>query len=264
MTNRTVLQRPLMAFVLMALAPLILTACANQPDMQQLRKENAQLELELERSSDKVSVLREREDQLEKEIEERERMINVLRTEKSSRVEESAELRGLVREFVQGQIDSYREFLLQADLLDYVGGELVSRSRRNDEALTLVDLAHPIPRPGTLTGVAGYFEAKGEVTVSVLRPVEDDKLVIVWQSPPIEIEQSGEARLNFPVTVGVEPGDVMAYGFSGPVPAGYDRGTGDTRFQKATLTVGSVIDPEALKGGGENRSYSLGVFGLLN
>lgn len=276
MTNRTILRRSLMALYprlplmalyprlpLMALTPLLLTACATQPDVQQLRQENAQLEQEVEQASDQISEFRVREEQLRAELEERKRIIGVLRTEKSSRVEESTELRGLVREFVQNQIDSYREFLFQADLLDYVGGELVSRSQRGDEALTLVDLAHPIPKAGTLTGVAGYFEASGEVAVSVLRPVGEE-LVVVWRSPPVVIEQSGEVRASFPVTVGVEPGDLLAYEFSGPVPVGFDRGTGNTRFQRANLTVGSTINPDNLKGEEESRSYSLGVFGLLN
>lgn len=268
MMNRTVVRRPQLEGLgfrttLMALIPLVLTACVSQPDIQQLRQENTQLEQEIERASDQISELRVREEQLLGELEERKRVIGVLTTEKSSRVEESTELRGLVREFVQGQIDSYREFLFQADLLDYVGGELMSRSQRGDEALTLVDLAHPIPKPGTLTGVAGYFETPGEVSVSVLRPVEEE-LVVVWQSPPIAVEQSGEVRVSFPVTVGVEPGDVLAYGFSGPVPVGFDRGTGNTRFQRAPLTVGSMVAPDELKGADENRSYSLGVVGLLN
>lgn len=269
MMNRTVVRRPqfkglrFRTPLLTVLVPLALTACVTQPDIQQLRQENAQLEREVEQASDQISELRVREEQLLTELEERKRVIGVLTTEKSSRVEESTELRGLVREFVQEQIDSYREFLFQADLLDYVGGELMSRSERGGEALTLVDLAHPVPKAGTLTGVAGYFEAPGEVTVSVLRPVEE-QLVVVWQSPPIDVEQNGEVRVSFPVTVGVEPGDVLAYGFSGPVPVGFDRGTGNTRFQRARLTVGSTVDPDDLKGADENRSYSLGVFGLLN
>lgn len=251
--------RPLSLIVV----PLVLTACMAQPGVKELQENNAELERQLEQASDEISDMRVREERLRSELEERERVIGVLQSEKSSRVEESTELRGLVRNFVQEQIDSYRGFLMQADLLDYIGSELVSRSRRGEEALTLVDLAHPMPKAGTLTGVAGYFEAPGEVVVSVLRPV-GEQLVVVWESPATAISGSGEVRVSFPVTVGVEPGDIIAYEFAGAVPVSFDIGTGDTRYQREPLTVGAMVDPEELDGEKEHRAYSIGVFGLLN
>ncbi|ROQ19632.1 hypothetical protein EDC38_0217 [Marinimicrobium koreense] len=255
------------AVIARRISPLIvtlsLTACLTQPNVKALRDENNQLQRQLDQASDEITDMRVREEQLRAELEERNRVIDVLSTEKSSRAQESSQLRGLVRDFVQSQIDSYRDFLLQSDLLDYVGGELVSRAHRGEESRTLVDLANPIPRSGTLTGVAGYFESPGQLVVKVLRPV-DDSLVVVWESLPVEAEQSGVVRLSFPVSVGVDEGDIIAYQFDGVVPVSFDRGTGDTRFQREGLTLGSLVEPEELAGADERRAYSIGVLGLLN
>ncbi|UZJ44917.1 hypothetical protein OOT55_02355 [Marinimicrobium sp. C6131] len=245
------------------LMTLGLTACLAQPNVKALRDENAQLQRQLNQASDEITDMRVREERLRTELSERNRVIDVLSTEKSSRVQESSQLRALVRDFVQAQIDSYRDFLLQSDLLDYVGGELVSRAHRGEESRTLVDLANPIPRSGTLTGMAGHFESPGQLVVKVLRPVEEN-LVVVWESLPIRAEQSGLVRLSFPVSVGVDEGDIIAYQFDGVVPISFDRGTGDTRFQREGLTLGSIVEPEALAGADERRAYSIGVLGLLN
>ncbi len=243
--------------------PLGLTACLTQPNVKELRDENSQLQRQLDQASDEITDMRVREERLLTELSERNRVIDVLSTEKSSRVRESSQLRSLVRDFVEAQIDSYRDFLLQSDLLDYVGGELVSRSHRGEESRTLVDLANPIPRSGTLTGMAGYFESSAQLVVKVLRPVQDE-LVVVWESKPISTEQSGVVRLSFPVSVGVDEGDIIAYQFDGAVPISYDRGTGNTRFQREGLTLGSMVEPDDLAGAEERRAYSIGVLGLLN
>ncbi len=249
--------------VLALLIPLSLTGCLTQPNVKALQDENTQLQRQLNQASDEITDMRVREERLRSELSERNRVIDVLSTEKSSRVQESSQLRGLVRDFVQEQIDSYRDFLLQSDLLDYVGGELVSRSHRGEESRTLVDLGNPIPTSGTLTGMAGYFESPGQLVVKVLRPVQGN-LVVVWESIPISAEQAGLVRLSFPVSVGVDKGDVIAYQFDGVVPISFDQGTGDTRFQREGLTLGSVVEPDDLAGAEERRAYSIGVLGLLN
>lgn len=258
MKPAVILKRTLALFI-----PLGLSACLTQPNVKELQDDNALLQRQLDQASDEITDMRVREEQLQAELEERNRVIDVLSTEKTSRVQESTQLRALVRDFVQEQIDSYQGFLLQSDLLDYVGGELVSRAHRGEESRTLIDLDNPVPKSGTLTGMAGYFESPGQLVVKVLRPVQDN-LVVVWESQPINAEQSGLVRLSFPVSVGVDEGDIIAYQFDGVVPVSFDRGTGDTRFQREGLTLGSQVDTDELAGAEERRAYSIGVLGLLN
>lgn len=248
----------------MTLLLIGLTGCVSQPNLEQLRAENERLEQQLDQASGQISDLRVREQGLREDLSERERVIEVLETEKSSRTEVASHLRSSIRAFVQDQIDSYQDFLLQADLLDYVGGELVERANRSEEeSRTLVDLANPMPSSGTLTGMSAHFLDSGRLVVKVLRPIEDE-LVVIWESMEIEVAQTGVQRFSFPVSVGVEAGDVVAYRFSGPVSVSYDRGTGDTRYQRENLPLGSTVKKKDLAGADEHRAYSIGVFGLLN
>src|SRR5690606_11768928 len=120
-----------------------------------------------------------------------------------SRIQESSVLRGQVRRFVQNQIDAYKDFLVQGGLLDYVGGELVERANVEQRPAFIVDLANPVPRPGTLTGVGAHFVQPGRFSVKVLRRV-DQNLVVIWDSKPLTVTQPGINRINFAVGVGVE------------------------------------------------------------
>jgi hypothetical protein len=244
-------------------AALLLGACQTQPNIKQMEDSNRQLKAELEKANVQIQQLQERESKLTQELNERERVISVLGTEKTSRIQESSELRGQVRRFVQYQIDAYRDFLVQGGLLDYVGGELVERANREEKAIQLVDLANPIPKAGTLTGVGGHFLKPGSFSVKVLRQV-DQNLVAIWDSKPIRIHQPGLNRINFAVSVGVEQGDVIAYYLHEGSLVTFDEGTGDTRFQTDELRPGSVVRTASLQGEKRRRAYSLGVYGLLN
>ena len=233
------------------------------PDVKKLQDENSALQQQLSQFRNQVSKLEVDKDLLEQDIAELNRVVGVLGEEKSSRVEESTSLRGQVRQFVQLQIDGLKQFLLASDLLDYVGGELVERTNVDEKPVLVVDLFHSVPRNGTLTGVGGYFQRAGTISVKVLRPIAD-KLVVVWASQPVNVAQSGLQRLNFPVSVGIEKGDYLAYYISQPGLVGFDTGTGDTRYMDEDTTVGATIKRSSLRGKNDKRAYSVGVFGLLN
>lgn len=244
-------------------ATVLLGACQLQPDIQQIKDQNLQLTNDLQRATLDIATLKSQEELLRQEIAELNRVNSVLDTEKMSRVQESSDLRSQVRRFVQRQIDAYKDFMVQGGLLDYVGGELVERSNVEDKPLLLVDLANPIPAPGTLTSVGAHFVKPGTFSVKVLRPV-DDKLVVIWDSNPLNVLQTGINRINFPVSVVVEKGDVIGYHFTEGVVVSFDEGTGDTRFQSEALTLGEMIKASSLAGEKRRRAYSLGVYGLLN
>lgn len=247
----------------LAAAAILLSACQTTPEIQQMQSENRQLRSELGEARDTIDSLKAQETLLRREVAELNRVIDVLDMEKSTRTRESSELRSQVRRFVQLQIDQFRDFLVQGDLLDYIGGELVERSSVEDRSLFLVDLDNRIPRSGSLTGVGAHFVAPGSFVVKVLRPV-DDSLVVIWESMPISMDTPGIHQITFPVSVGVEQGDVMGYYFPSTVTVSYDEGTGDTRHLTSDLALGSTTKVSSLQGERRRRAYSVGVYGLLN
>jgi len=240
-----------------------LAGCQVNPDVKQLKSQNQQLVQQLSTAQAEVARLTRREQLLQGDVTELGRVVNVLGAEKTSRVEESSVLRGQVRQFVLQQIDVLKDFLVDGNLLDYVGGELVSRAQQELTPLTLVDFAHPMPNNGTLTGVGAYFTAPTEIQVSVLRPV-NDRYLLIWQSQSLSVKSAGLARLSLPVSVGVERGDVMAYQFSQATAVSFDSGTGRTLFSTQELGLGSQVRESSLSGGRDRRAYSIGVYGLLN
>ncbi len=173
--------------ILLVASAAFLGACQSQPDVKKVQEQNIQLQGDLKVANENIAQLQLQELKLRQNIAELHRVNNVLDTEKSSRVQESSELRGQVRRFVQNQIDAYKNFMVQGGLLDYVGGELVERSNIEEKPLLLVDLMNTIPGPGTLTGVGAHFVKPGTFTVKVLRPV-DDKLVVIWDSNPLKVD----------------------------------------------------------------------------
>lgn len=241
----------------------LLVACQTTPATQQLLAEKQSLENQLADSNSKISQLEADKHTLEDENAELNRVLSVLNTEKSSRVEESSVLRGQVRKFVQNQIDLLKQFLVEGNLLDYIGGELVERAQMEDDSLLLVDLAHPIPRNGTLTGVAAYVTKPAPLTIKILRPA-DGQLVAIWESKTIVIREPGMNRIELPVSVAIEKGDYMAYYFPDITGVSFDEGTGNTRYLKSDIKLGGNIRTSSLLGEKKKRAYSIGVFGLLN
>ncbi|WP_101760194.1 hypothetical protein [Oceanicoccus sp. KOV_DT_Chl] len=240
-----------------------LAACQAPPNIKKLQDENGALAQQLGQANQRISSLEADKTLLKQDVAELNRVVAVLGQEKSSRVAESTNLRGQVRQFVQLRIDSLKNFLLASDLLDYIGGELVERTNVEPKPVLAVDLYNQIPVSGTLTGVGGYFQSAGDVSVKVLRQIGDN-LVVVWASEPVIIAERGMQRLNFPVSVGVEKGDYLAYYFSKPGSISFDTGTGDTRYLAADVPVGSLVKRSSLQGENDKRSYAVGVFGLLN
>ncbi|TQV84758.1 hypothetical protein FKG94_04355 [Exilibacterium tricleocarpae] len=249
--------------ILAALAALVLAGCQAPPVIKEVQDQNRALQQQLQQANRQIAELQGREAQLREDADELNRVIGVLGTEKSSRVLESSNLRGQVRGFVLQQIDLLREFLVRGNLLDYVGGELVARSRVDEQPLLLVDLANTVPGSGTLTGLGGHFTKPTTLTVKVLRAVDQQK-VVIWESKPLTITEPGLTRINFPVAVGVEKGDVVAYYFPQATSVSFDTGTGDTRFMATDIGLGAVVPAAALDGAKSRRAYSLGVYGLLN
>lgn len=260
---RNIMQRPERCLLLGVL--LMLAGCQTQPAMQQIQAENRQLQQQLGVATAEVARLDQANRVLQAELTERERIMAVLDTEKDTRANEASQLRAQIRGFVQQRIDGLKAFLVHSDLLDYIGSELVDRAQSDEQPHTIVDLANPVPRAGSLTAVGGYFNHSDEFTVMVLRPVGSD-WVVIWRSQSLLVADQGLQQINLPVSVGVEAGDVLAYRLPAQL-VGFDRGTGqsylvNSRGQKQ-LATGSILMQKQLAAMQEHRAYSLGVYALL-
>lgn len=241
---------------------VLLSACASQ-DVQVLQKEKADLQSQLNDANSEIRRLKQEESNLREKVSALEHTTSVLAAEKTSRIEESSSLRGQVRKFVQNNVDAFKQFMVQGNLLDYVGSELVARAKQDKTPAFLVDFANPMPTSGVLTGVGGHFTQGGSFTVKVLHPI-GGQYVAIWESKMIEVQRPGKQQFQFPVSVGVEKGDVMAYYFATAPNVAYDISTGDTLYQTADVALGGAVSKTFLSGVSERRAYSLGVYGLLD
>lgn len=221
------------------------------------------LEIKLEKEQDKNKNLYNENRVLKLDVDKLNGVVSVLDTEKDSRVEESSILRNQVRKFVQSQISLLKEFLVEGDLLDYIGGELVQRKNIENNPTTLVDLNNTINSTGVLTGIGAYVISPSEVNVKVLRSIGNN-LVVVWESSPIKLSKLGLNKQQFMNSVSVEKGDVIAYEFNKNVGVGFSEGTADTRYSLNPLTLGEIIQVNSLTGARNKRAFSIGVYGLLN
>jgi len=241
---------------------LILSGCQTPMSTQELENRNQSLRQQLDTAQNKVQTLESEQTKLQSSLDESNRVLEIIGKEKSSRFTQSTLLRSQVRHFAQTQIDVYKSFLVNNNLLDYVGGELVKRKQYDNRPIMLVDLKNTIPHPGVLTGIGAYYAKPTEMSVKVLRKIED-KLVVVWESRKLKISKTGLVKTRFKVSVGVEKGDVLGYYFPKAATVAFDKGTGDTRYLNKNLRPGSNISPSSLDGEDQQRAYSLGVYGLL-
>lgn len=242
---------------------VVLIACQSTPQVQRLKDANAELRAQLATANQQIGNLSSEHHIMAADNTELKRVMIILDSEKDSRTEESLVLRGQTRRFTQSMIDQYRKFLVQSNLLDFIGEELVDRTKMDIDTLVLVDLANPIPKSGTLIGIHGVFEQATRFSVNILRPI-DERFIVIWQGPLLQVKETGIQRLTFPVTVGVEKGDVIAYDFPESVGVKYDQGTGLTVVSQKNFLLGASFEKTALKFIEEKRAYSIGVTAILD
>jgi len=242
---------------------LLLTGCVGTPEkMKMLEEQNLALMNTLTVSEARVASLQKDKANLEARVDDLTKISAALEKEKCVREEEAGKLRQDVRSFLKDQISTLRDFSKNQSFLDYVGGELMMRLEQKGENLTLVDLDHRITSGGSLIGTWGYFTAPCTYRILVLRKVEEGWFA-VWEAGPFQVIKPGLNKLEFQVPVSVDAGDAVAYAFEGPVAVPYDKGTGETLFTKAKVTMGGRFMIADLDGKDDRRTYSIGVVGLL-
>ncbi len=241
---------------------VLLAGCASSPQGDSLQQQNAKLQQDLNSANQEIYRLKQSEQELKDRINELRHTTDVLKTEKTSRVQESSSLRGKVRKYIQENIDSMKAFMVKGDLLDYVGSEQVPRANKDTGPIFIVDFSNEVYGSGALTGVGGFFFEPGSLQVKVLRPIGGQH-VVIWESKTISIASSGRHFVQFPISVGVEKGDVIGYYFPTRPNVGFDVKTGDTRYSGSNIALGGTVSKTFMSGSSDRRSYSLGVYGLL-
>ena len=240
-----------------------LSGCASVPEkVRMLEARTKDLSTRLETAENRVAVLERANVELTELLQRQRDITKTLGREKAVHVSQVGDLRQNTREFLSSQIAFLREFSQKTELLDYVGGELISRQYLEGKDVTLVDLKNTIPAGGSLFGTWGHFAASCTYIVSVLRKV-DEKWFVIWQSEPFTVVNTAMQKFDFRVPVSVEKGDVIAYTFRGVVGVKYDRGTGETVYVTDDLKTGGAVKRSDFKGESDQRTYSIGVVGVF-
>ncbi len=243
------------------LVTVVLVGCEST---EGLIKERNALSAELAVQFEKNAALNSENKQLDEKLTFMTGVANNLKVEKDIRVKETASVRQVVREFVRDQMQVTREFSHNANLLDYIGGEVIDRATIDGEDQILVDFKQAFARPALIMGGKVFVRAPCEVYFCVFRPVEDN-MVIIWQSSVFQAEQVGVNSFTFNVPVNVEQGDLVALGCKGAVQVPYDLGTGGVRFMKRSDgSVGIPLNMRSFSSHSDMRNYSFGVSGFLD
>jgi hypothetical protein len=248
------LRYPLMLLVV----PVLLTGCAST---QQLKHERDVLAAELSVERDRVAQLKEEKRNLEERVASLEGIGNVLQKEKARRVEDAIGVRREVRGFVKAQVDALSAFSQRAQLLDYLGGEIIERSMTDGQNVLLVDDRNIIPAPAT--GLGGRFLSKGRMPCHfcVLRG-QDQTLAVVWMSGLFNAPGAGVHDVDFKIPVGVEKGDRIGLLAPAECLVPFDEGTGKTIVFPGPVRPGQRID-SSKTGKPSTRTYSFGIIGFL-
>lgn len=241
----------------------LLTGCATSPERTRtLEAQSRELSRRLQIAEDRVATLEKANVELSELLQRQRDVAKTLGKEKAVHMTQVGDLRSDTRRFLSSQISFLREFSQKTELLDYVGGELISRQHLDGKNQTLVDLENRIPSGGSVFGSWGHFAGSCTYLVSILRKV-DEKWFAVWQSEPCNVVNTGLQKFDFRVPVSVEKGDIIAYTFRGAVGVTHDRGTGATVYVNDELKTGSSVKRSHLRGESDKRAYSIGVVGIF-
>ena len=237
--------------------------CATVPEkVKVLEAQTADLSLRLKESNAHLVTLEKENLELKAALQQQLNIAKALGKEKAVHLSTIGDLRQNIRTLLAAQMGFLREFSQKAELHDYVGGELIIRQYLEGNGLTLLDLKNTIPSGGSIFGTWGYFTSPCSYVVSILRKV-NEKWFVVWQSDTVEVVKTNLQTFDFLAPVSVEKGDVMAYTFRGIVGVTFDRGTGETLYAEKALRTGGAVERSDFKGGGDKRTYSLGVVGIF-
>ncbi len=229
----------------------LLAGCAPQ-NIQILQQENQDLKARLR-------TAKTRNQELQHQVEECRALSETLAKEKKAKEEDITSLREITRAFLKSQFDALTAFSRHDELMDYVGGELIERARKDGKNLTVVNLA-PLGRNCVVYCVKGLFDPGTKVKLKLFRPT-DQGLLCIWESPVLVAAASGVQKLDLDTPLNALKGDVIGFYFPDKPGTPYDLATGSFRVFTGEIKLGKPL-PAA--GQADHRNYSIGISGLLD
>ncbi len=228
---------------------VLLLGCA--PEVQVLQKQIQDLEAT-------VAKQKSENDKCQQELNNCNTLADTLFSEKRSKGKDMTLLKAKTRIFIQGEYDTLNRFSKNDELMDYMGGELITRKEKGNSDVTVLNLNH-FPTDSVIYELKGVFDAQTVLVPQLFRK-KGDKIVCIWQGPLIEIVSPGTIAYEFKTPLNVIQGDFFGFYFPKRVEVPYDTRTGKYSLFSGKVELGENI-PRSYKD--QNRNYSIGVVGFL-
>lgn len=223
---------------------------------------SAALQQRIQMLEGQLAVEKAEKEDLQTQLQTLREITHTLEKEKGVRVEETAAVRSQIRSFVQLQVETLRDFSQNTELMDYVGAEILSRSKTGGNNLLLVDLQNSFKENTTVISGRLYGKSDTKAVFCLLRP-QGDTLDVIWMSKVFNIPTEGVFKVSFDTPVTAKMNDIIGLYCPGVVGIPYDIGTGDTRSIQGPVDTGMKIRIDSLDGK-QKRAYSFGINGFFN
>ncbi len=184
---------------------------------------------------------------------------SALGKEKRSKDQNMMALKGKTRAFLKEEFDNFNTFSRNDELMDYMGGELLSRKEIDGVSLTVVNLK-AMPADSVIYSVKGKFVAGTTFFPQLFRPTSKGNLC-VWQGKMLKSTVSGVVTLDLDTPLNVLKGDYLGFYFPEKAGITYDTRTGNFAITNNRIELGEKLPSTYAN---KNRTYSIGVKGFLN
>lgn len=228
----------------------VLSACA--PEVKQLQSQILELE-------NNLVQLEEENYKLQKEINSCSSLTSTLNIEKKSREKDLSALKAKTRLFIKNEYNMLNAFSRNDELMDYIGGELISRRNQKGSNITIVNL-DPFPSDSVIYKMEGIFETGTTVRPQLFRK-DGDQVICVWQGPMVKVIASGKSSYLFDTPLNVFQGDYFGFYFPQRVTVTYDQRTGSHSILAGEIELGQKLPK---KYNDIERNYSIGVAGFVD
>lgn len=185
---------------------------------------------------------------------------NVLGLEKGYRDESLRKVRDVTRNHVRNQFDALNALARNEDLLDFVGGELIARTKDDDSKKRTLLYSVPMAGNATIYKFKSLPLRNTSLALGVYKKIEDGYLCVMSSDPFMVEATNGIVTVELETPLYMQAGDYFGFTFSEAVALPYDDQTGKyVLFGKPTQLGDRITKgPEA-----ESRNYSIGIYGIV-
>lgn len=190
----------------------------------------------------------------------------MLEQEKGARVDEAAAMRKGVREFTDQVMSSLQTYFERAEIVDYVGSELLPRASTDAlKNILLVDMGNAIKANGTVIGGRAWLSGPTRVQFCLVRRDEKEgRFSVVAMTPLVSSADAGLQAWTFEVPMAARKGDFIGVYMPDDSSIPYDDvDTGEVVAVPGPVKMNSPVSLK-VTGGRNKRSYSFGVVGYFD